>query len=115
MLCGDRDETMNHRISERNKLEQKEYNTRYSRVKRWSTGVVYQKLKFDHTNKWYMHNPETVQENEMHVVLWDFEIQTDHLISTWQPKKEKKDNLLNSGLGRSCWRQDKTERKRKAR
>ena len=41
--------------------------------------------KFDHTNKCYMHNPESVQENEMHKFLWDFEIQTDHLISARQP------------------------------
>ena len=31
-------------------------------------------------NKWYMHNLESVLENEMHKNLWDFEIQTDHLI-----------------------------------
>ena len=29
-----------------------------------------------------MHNSETVLENETQKVLWDFEIQTDHLIST---------------------------------
>ena len=39
------------------------------------------KLKSDHTNKWYMHNPESVWENDTHVLLWNFEIQTDHLIS----------------------------------
>ena len=39
------------------------------------------KLKFNHTNKWYMHNPESVLENGMHKLLWDFVIQTDHLIS----------------------------------
>ena len=38
------------------------------------------KLKFDHTNKWYMHNPESVLKNEMHKLLCDFEIQTDHQI-----------------------------------
>ena len=32
------------------------------------------KLKFDHMNKWYMHNPESVLENETHLLLWDFEI-----------------------------------------
>ena len=44
-----------------------------------------------------MHNPESVLENEMHNLLWDFEIQTDHLISTRRPdqvivnkKKQKK-------------------------
>ena len=39
------------------------------------------KLKFNHTNKWYMQNRESFQENETHKLLWDFEIQTDHLIS----------------------------------
>ena len=28
-----------------------------------------------------MHNPESVLENETHKLLWDFEIQTDQLIS----------------------------------
>ena len=32
-----------------------------------------------------MHNPESVQENEMHKILWDFEIQMDHLNSTRRP------------------------------
>ena len=32
-----------------------------------------------------MHNSETVQENETHKILWDFEIQTDHLISAKRP------------------------------
>ena len=31
-------------------------------------------------NKWYMHNPESILENETHKILWDFEIQTDPLI-----------------------------------
>ena len=55
------------------------------------------KLKFDYTNKWYMHNPESVLENEMHKFLWDFEIQTDLQIFAGQPdliiineKKKKK-------------------------
>ena len=55
------------------------------------------KSKFDHTNKWYMQNPESVLENETYKLLWDFEIQTDPLISARRPdlvivnkKKEKK-------------------------
>ena len=43
------------------------------------------KLKFDHTNKWCTHNPESVLENETHKLLWDFEIQTDHLILARRP------------------------------
>ena len=32
-----------------------------------------------------MRNPEPVLENEKLKILWDFDIQTDHLISTRQP------------------------------
>ena len=27
-----------------------------------------------------MHNPESILENVMHKILWDFEIQMDHLM-----------------------------------
>ena len=41
-----------------------------------------------------MHNPESVPENETHMILWDFEIYTHHLISARpsdsQKKKKKK-------------------------
>ena len=43
------------------------------------------KLKFDHINKWYVHNTESVLENDIRKLLWDFEIQTDHLISATRP------------------------------
>ena len=36
-------------------------------------------------NKWYRHNPEPLLENETHKIIWDFEIQVDHLISAKQP------------------------------
>ena len=32
-----------------------------------------------------MHNPESLLENETQKPLWDFNIQTDHLISIRQP------------------------------
>ena len=34
-----------------------------------------------------MNKPEYVQENEMHKVLYDFEIQVNHLISAWPPNQ----------------------------
>ena len=52
------------------------------------------KLKFDHANKWYMHNPAPVLEKDTRKLLWDFDIQMDHLISARRPdfiiKKKKK-------------------------
>ena len=32
-----------------------------------------------------MQNPALVQENDTHKLLWDFDIQTDHLISARRP------------------------------
>ena len=68
-------------------------------------------------NRWYMHNPESARVNESHKLLRDFEIQTDYLISARRPDlvivNQRKENLQNSGLCRSEWPQDKTERNRK--
>ena len=80
-LYRDRDETINHMTSECNKLTQKEYKTRHDWVGKVIHGGLCKKLKFDHTNKWYLHKPGSVLENETHKLRWDFEIQTDTLIS----------------------------------
>ena len=63
-------------------------------------------------NKWYTHNPEIRPGEWMRKVLWDSQIQTDHVISARRldqvtvnnnnkkkKKKEKrKENLTNRGL-----------------
>ena len=74
------DETTNHIISEYSKLAQKEYKARHDWVNKTIHWEMSKKFKFDHTNKWYIHNPAPVLENETHKLLWDFNIQTDHLI-----------------------------------
>ena len=57
---------------------------------------------FHHTNKWCMHNPASVLENDTHKLLWDFDIQMDHLISARRSDliiiNKKKENLQNCGL-----------------
>ena len=69
MLCGDIDKTINHIISKRRKLAQKEYKTRHD----WMGKVIHwelcKKFKFDHTNKWYLHNPKSVGENDTNKLL----------------------------------------------
>ena len=40
---------------------------------------------WQNTNKWYIHNPESVLENETHQLLWDFVIQAEQQISVWWP------------------------------
>ena len=58
-----------------------ENNNNNDKVIHWE---MCKKFKFDytnHTNKWYMHNPAPVLENDTHKLLWDFDVQTDHLIA----------------------------------
>ena len=63
---------------------------------------IFKEFRFDHTNKWDMHNPGSVLENDTYKHLWDFDIQTDHLISARRSDfiiiNKKKENLQNCGL-----------------
>ena len=63
---GDRDEMIKHIISECSKLAQKEYKTKHNWVGKVICWETCKKFKFDHMNKWYMHNPVTVLENDTH-------------------------------------------------
>ena len=46
---------------------------------------MYKKLIFPHTNKLYMHEPESVLENETYKILWGFEIPMEHPILAGRP------------------------------
>ena len=114
-LCGDRDETINHIISESSKLAQKECKTRHDWVGKVIHWEMRNKFKSGHTNKWYIDNPAPVQENGMHKLLWDFDVQTDHLISARRPDlmiiNNKKESTLLSRLTtiklKECEKKDK--------
>ena len=84
-LCGNRDETFNHMISECSKLALKEYKTRHNRVGKLIHWELSKKFKFDHTKKWHIHKPASVLENDKHKLFWDFDIQTDSLILVRRP------------------------------
>ena len=54
------------------------------------------KCNFEARDKWYEHEPESVLENEDYKILWDFSIQTDHIIEARRP------NLVVVDKERSC-------------
>ena len=80
-LCDDSDETINHIMSECSKRAQKDYKRRHDSVGTKMQLKLRKNLKCDNTAKWYMHKPESVQENGTNKTLLDFEKQTDHLIT----------------------------------
>ena len=43
------------------------------------------KCNFEAGDKWHEHEPESVLENEDYKILWDFSIQTDHVIEARRP------------------------------
>ena len=74
---------VNHLISKCSKLAQKEYKTRHN----WVSKVIHWELykQFKQTNG-IRTTQDLSLENETHKPLWDFEIQTDHLISARRPE-----------------------------
>ena len=84
-LCSDRGETVNQIISKCSKLAQKEYKASHGLVGKVIHWEICKKFKLDHANKWYMHNQAPVIENDTHTLLWDFDIQTDHVILARRP------------------------------
>ena len=91
---------INHIISECNKLALKEYKARHDWVGNMIHWEMCKKFKIDHMNKWYMHNPAPVLENDTHKLLWDFDMQMDHLISARRQELIiiNKKKLQNCGL-----------------
>ena len=45
------------------------------------------KLDFKYSTKWYTHKQESLFQNMTHKILWNFEIQTDHLIPARRPNQ----------------------------
>ena len=119
-LCVDRDETINHIISECSKLAQKEHKAKHDWVGKVIHWEMCRTFQFDHTNKCYMHNPAPVLENDSHKLPWNFYIQTDHLIPARRPdliiinkkkKKKRRENLQNFRLCCPARPQNKSEGK----
>ena len=89
-------------VSECSKSTQKEYKKRQDCVGKFIHWEMCKKFKFDYTNKWYMHNPAPVLENDTHKLQWDVDIQTDHLISAW-----RSDLTLINKIKSECEKKDK--------
>ena len=59
------------------------------------------KCNFEARDEWCGHEPESVLENEDYKILWDFSIQTDHVIEARRPdlvvvdKKERSCKIID--------------------
>ena len=82
-LFGDKDERMRHIINEGNKLALKEYKTHIVRSN--NPLIIEEEIEIWPNEQIVYSQPwEPVHENETHVVLWNFEIQTDNeILARW--------------------------------
>ena len=84
-LCGVRDESVEHLVAECEKVAQTEYKQRHDSIARIVHLEMCQKYGLIGEMKWYNHRPESVLENERVKILWDFSIQTDHIVQHNRP------------------------------
>ena len=100
-VCRKVDESIDHIFSGCSKLAQKEYKRRHDnlgKIVHWELGG---KCNFEAEDKWYEHELESVLENEDYKILWDFSIQTDHVIEARRPdlvvvdKKERSCKIID--------------------
>ena len=84
-MCNGREETIFHILSECEKMAQTEYKKRHDKVAQLVHWNLCKKYGLDHAKNWYAHTAEKVTENEKVKVLWDFAIQTDHVIQARRP------------------------------
>ena len=67
-------------ISGCNKLAQKEYIRRHDSLEKIVQWKLARKCNFEAEDKWYKHEPESALENKDYKFLWDFSIQTNHVV-----------------------------------
>ena len=100
-MCRKVDESIDHIASGCSKLAQKEYKRRHDNLGKIVPWKLARKCNFEAGDKWYEHEPESVLENEDHKILWDFSIQTDHVIEARRPdlvvvaKKERSCKIID--------------------
>ena len=91
------DESIDHIGIGCSKFAQKEYKRRHDKLGKIVHWKLARKCNFEAGDKWYEHEPESVLENEDFKILWDFSIQTDHVIEARRP-----DLVLVDKKERSC-------------
>ena len=79
-LCKISDGSIDHVVSGCSKLAQKEYKRRHDNLCKIVHWKLARKCNFQAGDNWYEQKPEHVLESEDYKMLWDFSIQTDHVI-----------------------------------
>ena len=78
-------ETINHIVSGCEKLVPREYKRRHGNVAKMLHWKLREKYGSESNERWYEHEPQSVVENDGVKLLWDVNIQCDHIIAARRP------------------------------
>ena len=98
-LCKEETGSVTHIVSACSNLAKNQYRKRHDKLGKKIHWLLCKKFLIDCNEKWFLHEPEPVQENERCKLLWDFTIQTDKVLEHRRPDiviidKEKKECIL---------------------
>ena len=100
-LCRSHSETIDHILNGCPKLSQTDYKARHDKVSAAIHWSLCKEHGFSHSSKWYEHRAEKVLENDEVKLLWDFHMQSDHIIEHCRPdlllvkKKTKEATIID--------------------
>ena len=103
-MCRKVDESRDHVVTGCSRLAQREYKRGHDNVGKIVHWKLASKCNFEAGDKWYEHEPESGLENEDYKILWDFSIQTNHVIEAQRPdlvvvdKKERSCKIIDFGV-----------------
>jgi hypothetical protein len=103
-LCYKGEEHVSHIVSGCSMLVGKQYLERHNRVATYIHWQLLKQANFNVTEKWYQHQPRSVEENDNMVIMWDFPIITDRTIYSNRPdivyhdKNNKKCYLIDVAI-----------------
>ena len=84
-MCNAAEETVFHIVSECRVHAQTEYKGRHDKLAKVIHWDLCKKYGVKVQSKWYDHVPKKVEETDHVKILWDFNIQTDHVIEHRRP------------------------------
>ena len=76
-------------------MAQTDYKKRHDKVAQLVHWNLCKRYGIQHAKNWYEHNAEKVTDNDKAKILWNFNIQTDHVIQARRPDTVVKDKELD--------------------
>ena len=95
-LCRNHYETIDHILNGCPKLSQTEYKCRHDKVAAALHWSLCKECGFPRSKRWYEHRAEKVLENGQVKILWDFHVQSDHVIEHCRPDLLLVDKVTNA-------------------